>query len=296
MKLKFQDSPNEPKVKNINIGVLGGGADVQRISEYNTPDTAIQLLGGILRIPTPTFRKFFEPSLDSITNHIKELLANDSCKALKHLFLVGGYAESPALVNAIKSCVGEGVRVICPPRPGSAVVIGAVQYGLNPEFISSRIAVRTIGVRCSALWDESLHVGGTSFYDEDGELHCGNSFQTYITAGSHIDTTSIVSHGFTPMYHSQTSVTFAIFASHKAHVSFVSDPGVAEIGELEFVLPKESLALPKHKRSVALSMKFGGTVFTVTVTCKTTGKVLTSKFSFPLGMSPILSFSLQITH
>lgn len=109
--MRFQDNPTESAMKNINIAALGQGADIQQVASFNTFGTTMQLQGGILRIPTPTFRKFFQPSLNSITKHVKELLANDACKSLKHIFLVGGYAESPVLLHAIK------VHKSLPPPP-----------------------------------------------------------------------------------------------------------------------------------------------------------------------------------
>jgi hypothetical protein len=156
-----------------------GGVDIDSISAYNTPGTAIQVTGEILRMPTPAFKKLFQPSLDHITEHIKLLLANEACKSVKHLFVVGGFAESPVLVSAIKSSVENRVRVICPPRPGSTVMIGAVQYGLNPECISSRVAVRTIGVKVNVVWDELLHAGRNSYFDEDGVKRCYGAVTTF---------------------------------------------------------------------------------------------------------------------
>jgi hypothetical protein len=285
VKLRFQDSPNEPSVKNINIAALmpSAGVDIDRISSYNTPGTVIQVTGGILRFPTHTFKKLFQPSLDHITDHIKHLLANDACISVKHLFLVGGYAESPVLVNAIKASVGNRVKVVCPPRPGSAVMIGAVQYGLNPECISSRVAVRTIGVEMSEAWDESLHAGRNSFIDEDGEKLCTDAVTTFITAGSHIDTSVSVQHFFLPVARKQRSLCFTVIASEKKEMPFSTDPGVSKIGTLSFPFPRETMALPKQRRGIALAMKFGGTVFTATATCVNTGQVLSANFMFPLG-------------
>ncbi|CAB4058841.1 Heat shock 70 kDa protein 12A [Lepeophtheirus salmonis] len=50
-----------------------------------------------------------------------------------HLFLVGGFAESPVVQNAIRNALSSKLRVIIPQGVGVAVLKGAVLYGLDPK-------------------------------------------------------------------------------------------------------------------------------------------------------------------
>lgn len=65
---------------------------------------------------------------------------------LSHIFVVGGFGESPILRRRLFQ-LGEknSIQVTIPLRPGLAVVQGSVLFGLRPESITSRRSRYTYG-------------------------------------------------------------------------------------------------------------------------------------------------------
>src|SRR6266542_1915561 len=73
----------------------------------------------------------FNPVVERILNLIRDQLASSKqrCSAM---FLVGGFSESPYLVKKIEDTYKSVVPIITVPQnPITAVLRGAVMYGLN---------------------------------------------------------------------------------------------------------------------------------------------------------------------
>merc|ERR1719471_585927 len=90
--------------------------------------------------------KLFNPILEQIIAHVEQLLTYPKVKDTKHIFVVGGFAESQILQNALYE-LGKrrNICVTIPLRPGLGVVMGAVMFGLAPERITSRSSKYTYG-------------------------------------------------------------------------------------------------------------------------------------------------------
>ncbi|KAG0604109.1 hypothetical protein M758_10G145700 [Ceratodon purpureus] len=85
---------------------------------------------------------------DPVVDQILELIAAQLMQVpnIKVMFVVGGFAGSPYLIQRIRARFLRDVQhIVCPPNPGSAVCEGAVSLACNPEAIFSRIAKKTYG-------------------------------------------------------------------------------------------------------------------------------------------------------
>lgn len=87
-------------------------------------------------------RKLFQPTLDSIVSHVVSQI--DS--RISHLFLVGGFAESPLLQQQLRNAVGDRVHVIIPNDVSLTILKGAVLFGLDPTTVRMRTSQMTYGV------------------------------------------------------------------------------------------------------------------------------------------------------
>lgn len=278
IKVKFQDDPTEVPWKNCNVAVLGGMPILANITSYNN----IQFINGNLRIPSLVLRQFYQPVLDRTAQHVKELLENPACKSLKYIFLVGGFSESPLLLKAIQNKIGRDITIISPPRPATSVLIGAIKYGFDQKIISSRIAVRTIGVEMVKIWDEAVHKGRKILIANDGKKYCEEIFRTFVRVNEPIKTNHEVLHTLFPIYDGQSLMTIPVLSSIKANVPYCRDPGVNLMGNLTLQMPEHELS--NDLRPVDIKMKFGGTVFSVTATYRRTGESVNSQFNFLLGI------------
>ena len=76
------------------------------ISEYRGPADNVEgvqfLRNEYLCLEAPAMKKLFKPVLDGIVKHLTNLLANRCLKDLQFFFLVGGFAQSALLQDAIK--------------------------------------------------------------------------------------------------------------------------------------------------------------------------------------------------
>lgn len=76
------------------------------ISEYRGPASSIEgvqfLRNEYLCLEAPAMKKLFKPVLDGIVMHLTNLLENLCLKDLQFFFLVGGFAKSALLQDAIR--------------------------------------------------------------------------------------------------------------------------------------------------------------------------------------------------
>ena len=133
------------------------------VDTYNrVHNTALKMRGrSTVVFPAEIVRGFFKPVLDSICTHVARLVA---AHPVQYIFLVGGFAESQILQEAIKARFSSANRhVIVPVRPGLAVLRGAVQFGQNQDVFSTRVARFTYGIGCSEEYDPKnpVHARGT---------------------------------------------------------------------------------------------------------------------------------------
>lgn len=99
--------------------------------------------------------------------HIEDVLTHPGLSGVDYLFLVGGFAESPLLQQAVRSHFGDSITVVIPQvilmlnfhwfnegytsnfdgqDVSLAILKGAVLYGLNPRAITVRRSRLTYGV------------------------------------------------------------------------------------------------------------------------------------------------------
>ena len=76
---------------------------------------------------------------------------------MSHLFLVGGFAESPVLQEEVRSEFRDEVRVVIPRGVGVAVLRGAVLYGLDPAIVRVRRAKMTYGIGVIKPFQQGIH-------------------------------------------------------------------------------------------------------------------------------------------
>lgn len=76
------------------------------ISEHRGPAVKVNgvqfLRNEYLCLDASAMKKLFEPVLDGIVNHLKNLLQNRCLRELQFFFLVGGFAQSALLQDVIK--------------------------------------------------------------------------------------------------------------------------------------------------------------------------------------------------
>lgn len=106
--------------------------------------------------------KFFEKCINKINDHLKNLFRLKNGRGISTIILVGGFAESPMLLEGIKSTFPE-MRTIVPKDAPWSVLRGAVIFGHDPSLIRQRRSKYTYGI-CVIEKFDSLLVAVTAVF------------------------------------------------------------------------------------------------------------------------------------
>jgi len=95
----------------------------------------------------------FDPSLNKIIKHTKQLLNKDVMKGCSYIYLVGGYTRTPYYQDRIGTTFGinsaYNINIIIPQDPTFCVVDGAARMGLlqnkNRVYVETRVLSQTYG-------------------------------------------------------------------------------------------------------------------------------------------------------
>jgi hypothetical protein len=217
------------------------------------------------------------------------LLERKELANVKYLFLVGGFAECSLLATKIDEMFNNRLQVVKPPRPGVAVMGGAVLYGLKPDIITSRIMPSTIGIQASLKWNEELHKGKTQTVNDAGKRLCSECVVSFVTAGERILANHQVAKQFTPVSQHHTNMKINLYGSSRPMISFTSEKHVRQIGYLELAIP--DVGAPSSTRVVDVVMRFGGTTFSAVATYRKTQECVHAVFNFDIGTILSILFS-----
>lgn len=138
----------------------------------------ISFTGDKLRLLSSDAEDFFSQSVQKIIEHLKQLFQKKNGKGISTIILVGGYAESPILISAIKSSFPH-MRTIIPKSAAWSVLQGAVIFGHDPSLITQRRSKYTYGISVFEKFDPKKHDEKYK-YEKDGKLRCGKLFSKLV--------------------------------------------------------------------------------------------------------------------
>ena len=236
---------SEDEMKSININLLlvsktGEGYIDQKIADWNNKNKQnITLNRGWLRIPMKVILQFFfDPLINKTINHLDNLIKENSLNNISYMFLVGGFSESlifqERLTDHFKN---KGIEVKIPIRTSFAVISGAVQFGLRPNAITSRIAPCSFGIEMTSSWNVVKHFGGSKL-EVNGEIYCSNTFVSLIQKDQKIEFGKTITKIGYPWSKHSPIVAIKVYTSNKKIVHLTSDSNCIYVGDIELDLPK----------------------------------------------------------
>uniref|UniRef100_A0A8C3QKX8 Heat shock 70 kDa protein 12A n=2 Tax=Timaliidae TaxID=9173 RepID=A0A8C3QKX8_9PASS len=212
---------------------------------------------GMLRMSPDAMNALFKPTIDQIIQHLSEVFDKPEVTNVKFLFLVGGFAESPLLQQAVQSAFGSRCRVIIPQDVGLTILKGAVLFGLDPAVIKVRRSPLTYGVGVLNRFVEGKHPP-EKLLVKDGTRWCTDVFDKFISADQSVALGETVTRSYTPAKPSQLVIVINIYSSEQDNVSFITEPGVKKCGTLRLDLTGTDAAVP-NRREIKTLMQFGDT-------------------------------------
>lgn len=131
-----------------------------------------------LEMASKDAEKVFEKCINKINDHLKNLFRLKNGRGISTIILVGGFAESPMLLEGIKSTFPE-MRTIVPKDAPWSVLRGGVIFGHDPSLIRQRRSKYTYGICVIEKFDSSIHDEKYK-YEKKGELRCANLFRNLL--------------------------------------------------------------------------------------------------------------------
>ncbi|XP_017207166.1 heat shock 70 kDa protein 12A isoform X3 [Danio rerio] len=211
---------------------------------------------GMLRMSPDAMNALFKPTIDHIIQHLTELFDRPEVTDIKFLFLVGGFAESPLLQQAVQNMLQGRSRIIIPHDVGLTILKGAVLFGLDPSIIKVRRSPLTYGVGVLNRFVEGKHPPEKMLV-KDGMRWCTDVFDTFISADQSVALGETVKRSYTPAKPSQQVIVIHVYCSEKESVTFITDPGVRKCGSLK--LDVSGTESPAARREIQTLMQFGDT-------------------------------------
>ncbi|XP_019411536.1 PREDICTED: heat shock 70 kDa protein 12A isoform X2 [Crocodylus porosus] len=212
---------------------------------------------GMLRMSPDAMNALFKPTIDQIVQHLSNVFEKPEVTSVKFLFLVGGFAESPLLQQAVQTAFGSKCRVIIPQDVGLTILKGAVLFGLDPAVIKVRRSPLTYGVGVLNRFVEGKHPP-EKLLVKDGTRWCTDVFDKFISADQSVALGETVTRSYTPAKPSQLVIVINIYSSEQDNVSFISESGVKKCGTLRLDLTGTDISVP-NRREIKTLMQFGDT-------------------------------------
>ena len=207
----------------------------------------------VVELREQDLKSIFDPVVDKILELISAQLKQ--VPDVKVMFIVGGFAGSPYLMQRIRARFsGEITHIVSPPAPGSAIVQGAVSLALLPDAIVSRISKKTYGTSIILPFDHALDPSRLMKV-KNGVEYCKNRFDVFVRKGDRVEVNSCVAKNYVPHDHGQTHMTFDLYSSDEQEPRYTEGATVMKEGDFSISLPQNysEVALPRFD----LSMFFG---------------------------------------
>lgn len=222
------------------------------VSTKTKKNVKISFTGDKLRLASNDAEDFFAQSVQKITEHLRKLFEQENGRVISTIILVGGYAESPILIEGIRSSFPK-MRTIIPKDAAWSVLQGAVIFGHDPSLIRQRRSKYSYGISVYRKFDSFKHDEKRK-YEEDGELRCGNLFSKLIEVDEIVTVGEYQNQKHYKMHSYGEKGNFRLFSSTAKDPTYVDEEGCFFIGYI--LSPGHGFLL---KEDVLIKMCFGET-------------------------------------
>ena len=115
------------------------------------------------------------------------LLQQKENQNLDFIVMIGGFSNSPIVVQEVKDQVSSFLPVIVPENAELSVVQGAVMFGWKPDIFKLRKSKRTYGIACGSIFRENIDPQNLIFYDGNYVKRCKYRFDKLVSVNEDIE-------------------------------------------------------------------------------------------------------------
>ena len=228
-----------------------------------------------LQIPKSVVSDMIKQVAESISSHAVSLLKKKDIESLDFIIMVGGFSNSPIVVQGVKD--STSLEVIVPENPELSVVQGAVMFGWKPEMFKSRKSRRTYGIKCSSVFRDNIDPETSMFYDDDNVKRCNCNFDKLVEINEEVEIGHTVKRIQGVSFVNQIYGYIKFCESEKSDVTYCDEPGVRKLGSFKVPMTDTTGGT---KRMLEITVRFGGTEITVNGKDLTTGIDVEAVYDF----------------
>ncbi|KAI9223040.1 hypothetical protein BC828DRAFT_376948 [Blastocladiella britannica] len=238
--------------------------------------------GEVLQLSTDLVRSFFHGVLDQIRDVTLRML--DKCSdpatgatAVNKVACVGGFS-TPYVVGIIRKDVTKvhsAVRVLVPATPGSAVLEGAVIFGVDPNVVQSRCLRQTIGYQCRIRATDDQDLSDVDWYrTKKGRRMIRYGFRKVATLGE-LKTRGEVCQCGVSVDAGASDAELRVYISNQTQPLSIEDDGCQHVGTV-----KVTISPSATERGLDVAFVFGATEISVMVTNSANGEVFDTSLQY----------------
>lgn len=127
-------------------------SEVVKARIANESSGQIKLKDDKLSVDISIVKQWFDFPLDSLIEHVNNLLGEPELCNIHTILLVGGFGENLYVKQKLKNCIKID-RLLVPDNAGVIVLIGAVRCGHIPNLVSSKVLKQPHSDKHFALFD-----------------------------------------------------------------------------------------------------------------------------------------------
>ncbi|XP_060596211.1 heat shock 70 kDa protein 12B-like [Ruditapes philippinarum] len=213
----------------------------------------VTFTGDKMRVDVSVVKQWFEAPINSVIEHVQNILAKQNMQKVETILLVGGFGECE-LVKYIIQRELKYKEIITPEEAGLVVLKGAVRFGHYQDTVRSRIMTHTYGMATFQNFDEQKHKNAEVKFINGKKKAC-NVPRTIIQAGEEVNIGKIISKGpFTPSDPDETNIM--VYCTEEIDPEYTTDNGCKHIGTLRVA---HSNGRSKEDNQLETSFIFGDT-------------------------------------
>ncbi|CAB4491814.1 unnamed protein product [Rhizophagus irregularis] len=204
----------------------------------------------IVELTFDDVKLMFNPVIERIISLIHKQLdkSHENGYDICAMFLVGGFSESKYLHARIKKEFGHKVpNISVPIQPVTAVVRGAVQFGLEKEIIKTRVLKWTYGTDVAKKWGQGDPIKRKR---SDGRVL---KFSRLAKRGDQVAVNEKIVKTYYPPNTVQKKLGLDIYVTRKDNATYCDEPGVELLDSWCVDIPNAS----KENRAFEFTLTFG---------------------------------------
>ena len=239
----------------------------------------VKLNGDTLQLENDVIRGFYAQSVEHTSSSLLKVLYTKESKEVKTIVLVGGFALSPLIQNAVRLKFPD-MTILMPSDPDLAVMKGSVLYGHCTAPILYMNAKYSYGIGIALPFDKNLHLDEKKF-DSCGRHLCSDVFQQHIALGQKVRIGEFASK--TSLYinrKEQRYLSVPVFLSSVTSSLYTTETTCSYLGRMKITLVSER----NEKAPITIKMALTYAELVVEVVDEGSGRTIRDVFSdSPVG-------------